>query len=153
MMFANRILAPSERAVITSVAGVYDALESAEEAMRVLDSAGFPIGQITLLSPNREGPGFLATGALAVALLGDIEGVLYQRGAAAWLRQLMAWGVPQDAIHNYEKQVRAGRAVLVAHGGEPETACALRLLGYLDALELRLHAMSRTEWELNIRRG
>ena len=144
---------PRGRAVTYSVVGVYETLELAEEAVRLLDAARFPIGQITLISRNPDGPGLLLTGSLAVQLLGHVEGILYRSGAAGWLRQLMSWGLSPESIQRYERTVRAGRAVLIAHGNGPETTRAHLILTGKDALELHLHPRSQAEGEAAILRG
>jgi hypothetical protein len=141
-----------EKQRISCVVGVYEDLEPAQEALRILDAASFPIGQMTIVVRNREGPGWRLSGALAVVLLGDVEGVLYP-SAAGWLRQLMSWGISLQAIHQYEKRVQGGRALLIAHGDEAITTRALWLLAGKDEIDLQLHPKSRTEWATAILRG
>jgi hypothetical protein len=148
----TRMMYPFDKPRICSVVGVYANLELAEDALRILDAASFPIGQMTIALRNREGPGWRLTGSLAVALLCDVEGVLYP-STAGCLRQLMAWGIPLQAIHDYEKRVQGGYVLLIAHGNEVVTARALRLLAGKDEIELRFHPKSRAEWETAVLRG
>jgi hypothetical protein len=153
MTLVRRAVFPPERALNYSVVGVYETLELAEEAVRILDAARFPIRQITLISRNPEGPGLLLTGALALLLLGHVEEVLFRSGAAGWLRQLMSWGLSPEAIHRYERKVRAGRTVLIAHGTGLQTTRAYLFLTGKDALELHIHPRSQAEAEAAILRG
>jgi hypothetical protein len=152
MMLPSRMIVNCEKPQVSCVIGVYEALEPAEEALRILDAASFPITQITIVTPHRERGGLRLSGSLAMALLGEVEGVLYP-GAAGWLRQLMAWGASVEAIHYYEKRVQSGRALLIAHGDESVTARALWLLAGKEEMELHFHPKSRAEWETAVLRG
>jgi hypothetical protein len=153
MALLRRILDQQERPVSYCLVGVYGDLEAAEEAVRILDAGRFPVGQITLVTRNPEGPGVLLTGSLAVVLLGEVEGVLYWGKAAGWLRQLMAWGLSPEAVRLNERHIQAGHALLIAHGNRLETARALCFLTGNDALELQFHSRSRSEGEAAILRG
>jgi hypothetical protein len=153
MASVSRFIHQAEKTRTSCLAGAYVDLEAAEEAVRLLDAARFPIGQLTIICRNPEGPGLLLTGSLALMLFGSVEAVVSHRGAVGWLRQLMAWGLTPRAIDEYERRVQTGRAVLIAHGSAPQTARARRLLTGKGALALQVHPKSPTEWEEAILRG
>jgi hypothetical protein len=153
MTLLRRILRARERPGAYCLVGVYGDVEAAEEAARLLDAGRFPIGQITLVTQNPVGAGMLLTGSLALRLVGEVEGVVTRGGAAGWLRQLMAWGLSPQAIRLTERHLRAGRALLIAHGRRLEVARAFCQLTGNGALELQLHVSSSSEIEAAILRG
>lgn len=87
-------------------------------------------------------PGFgplLVAGRLAVLLLAGIEGALAGAATGGLLGALANWGVAEKHIFDYEKMVKSGKYLLIAHGNPEEVSNAHAILQGTEAKELRLH--------------
>jgi hypothetical protein len=74
----------------------------------------------------------LLAGPLATALTGAVVG--------GFLGSMAGWGVPEDAIDEYQDRVREGEVLVIAHGDPLTVARADRLLQATSAREVKLHA-------------
>lgn len=107
----------SEKAVI----GVYDSLAKAEAAELRLGDMHLPVGQEYLVSADIEAR--------------RVQGNITAREVASALADA---GVPltEDQIAEYEEVLKAGKLLLVFHGGEEMVAKAYHALGNTDSGEL-----------------
>jgi hypothetical protein len=88
-------------------------------------------------------PGFgplLVVGRLAALLLAGVEGTLAGIGAGALLSALKNWGIAEEHIFDYEKQVQGGKHLVIAYGTAEEVAKAHAILQGTAAGTLRVHA-------------
>lgn len=84
------------------------------------------------------GVGFiLAAGPIATALTGAIVG--------GFLGSMQGWGVKPDRIESYEEKVRAGKVLVIVHGGPRDVAQAVRLLQTTPAESVETHAESPSD--------
>ena len=81
-------------------------------------------------------------GSLAAALAGGVEGALAGAAAGGILSGLAAWGISKQHILKYEETVKAGKYVVVAHGGPEEVGRAEQVLRASQAAEVTAHAGS-----------
>jgi hypothetical protein len=59
----------------------------------------------------------LVGGPLVAAIVGGLESAVVAEGLSAIGAGLVSVGVPTDIVFNYETAIKAGKYVLVAHGG------------------------------------
>ena len=91
-------------------------------------------------------PGFgplLVAGRLAVLLLAGIEGALAGAATGGLLGALSNWGIAEQHIFDYEKMVKSGKYLLIAHGNPKELENAQAIMQESEAKEVRLHTGSQ----------
>jgi hypothetical protein len=85
------------------------------------------------------GPVFVA-GPLAASLLGMMEGGLLGAAGGGLLGAAIGWGVAEDDVAAYEKYLRGGKYLVIAHGIADEVAWAYDVLQRQgETTELSLH--------------
>jgi hypothetical protein len=106
-----------------AVVGVYDSLARAEKAEFRLEEAHLPVGQMTLLAPKVED--------------GQIAGPITAPGVAEAVAEA---GVRLDGaqIMEYERQLQAGKPLVIFAGDADQAARAYRALEHTDNDELTL---------------
>jgi hypothetical protein len=70
----------------------------------------------------------IVLGPLAAALFGGLQGAVVVGGISALAGALMAVGIPRDSVLRYETALKAGKFMLVVHGGAQEIKRAHELL-------------------------
>jgi len=88
-------------------------------------------------------PGFgplLVVGRLAALLLAGVEGTMVGAAAGGLLGALANWGIAEEHILDYEKQLRAGKHLVIAYGTAEEIDKAHAILQGTDAGTLHVHA-------------
>jgi len=93
-------------------------------------------------------PGFgplLVVGRLAALLLAGVEGALIGAASGSFLGALASWGIAEEHILDYEKQVRNGRHMVIAYGTDEEVAQAHAILQGTAAEALRVHTNTGLE--------
>jgi len=89
------------------------------------------VGPLLLAAPVATG----MTGALVGGFLGSMSG----------------WGVHSDHVGEYERMVRSGKVLVVAHGDPTEIARAEQLLRETHPVEMHLHAPDDADSEEIVR--
>ena len=87
-------------------------------------------------------PGFgplLVIGRLAALLVAGVEGTMLGAAAGSLLGSLANWGIAEEHILDYEKQLRAGKHLVIAYGTAEEVDKAHAILQETDASALHLH--------------
>ncbi len=82
----------------------------------------------------------LVAGVGTVFLAGPIGGLLAGAAVGGFLGALAGIGVRDEHIDHYEKCVKDGKVLLIAHGDLPELNKAQAVLKESDSAELHLHA-------------
>jgi hypothetical protein len=85
-------------------------------------------------------PLLMIPGVGAVLLAGPIATALTGAIVGGFLGSMAGWGVPEDAIDEYQQRVREGEVLVIAHGDPLTIARADRLLQATSAREVKLHA-------------
>jgi hypothetical protein len=85
----------------------------------------------------------LVVGRLAGLLLASVEGALAGAAAGSFLGALANWGVAEEHILDYEKQVQGGNYLVIVHGDAEEIAQAHAVLQGTTAGKLHLHASTK----------
>lgn len=88
-------------------------------------------------------PGFgplLVVGRLAALLLAGVEGTMVGAATGSLLGALANWGIAEEHILDYEKQLRAGKHLVIAYGTAEEVAKAHAILWGTDVEALHTHA-------------
>src|SRR5262249_51196623 len=88
-------------------------------------------------------PGFgplLVIGRLAAILLAGVEGTLEGAATGSLLGALATWGIAEEHILDYEKQVREGKHLVIAYGTVEEVDKAHTILQETDVGALHVHA-------------
>jgi hypothetical protein len=70
----------------------------------------------------------LVAGPFGSMLIGAIEGAAVVGGLSALGAGLASIGVPKDSVVRYETAIRAGKYLLIAHGGESDVALAKQII-------------------------
>ena len=78
-------------------------------------------------------------GPLASWIVGALEGATIVGGLNALGAALFSIGIPKDSIVKYETAIKAGKFVLIVHGGADEVAKAKELLGTTQCEEVNEH--------------
>lgn len=81
----------------------------------------------------------LVVGRLAALLLVGVEGALAGVATGSLLGALASWGIAEEHILDYEKQVRSGKHLLIAYGMTEEVEQAHAILQGTDTGALHLH--------------
>ena len=90
-------------------------------------------------------PGFgplLVLGRLAALLLIGVEGALVGVATGSFLGALANWGIAEEHILDYERQVQSGKHLVIAYGTDEEVAKAHAILEGTKVGALRVHAGS-----------
>ena len=88
-------------------------------------------------------PGFgplLVLGRLAALLLIGVEGALVGVATGSFLGALANWGIAEEHILDYERQVQSGKHLVIAYGTDEEVAQAHAILEGTQAGDLHVHA-------------
>jgi len=88
-------------------------------------------------------PGFgplLVVGRLAALLLAGVEGTMVGVAAGSLLGALASWGIAEERILDYEKQLREGKHLVIAYGTAEEVDKAHAILQETDVGALHMHA-------------
>ncbi len=88
---------------------------------------GFMFGSAIFVIPG-VGP-LIVLGPLVGWIAGALEGAVLVGGLSALGAALFSVGIPKDSIIQYEKQLKAGNFLVVAHGTDQELEKAKDLLG------------------------
>jgi len=81
----------------------------------------------------------LVAGVGTVFLAGPIGGLFAGAAVGSFLGAMAGIGVRDEHIGHYEKCVKDGKVLLIAHGNPPELNKAHRVLEESDAAEVHLH--------------
>jgi hypothetical protein len=87
-------------------------------------------------------PGFgplLVVGRLAALLLAGAEGALLGVATGSLLGALANWGIAEEHILDYEKQVQSGKHLVIAYGTAEEVAWAHAILQDTAVGAVRVH--------------
>jgi uncharacterized membrane protein len=88
-------------------------------------------------------PGFgplLVVGRLAALLVAGAEGAMVGAATGSLLGALASWGIAEEHILDYEKQIREGKHLVIAYGTAEEVEKAHAILQETEAGALRVHA-------------
>jgi uncharacterized membrane protein len=88
-------------------------------------------------------PGYgplLVVGRLAALLLAGVEGTMVGAATGSLLGALANWGIAEEYILDYEKQVREGKHLVIAYGTAEEVDKAHAILQETEAGTLHVHA-------------
>lgn len=80
-----------------------------------------------------------------VFLVGPIGGAIMGGITGGFIGAMAGWGVHEHQIQHYERLVRSGNVLVIAHGDPRELANAYRLLGETDPAELHTYSRSDSE--------
>ena len=75
----------------------------------------------------------LVAGPLVTWMVGALEGAIVVAGLSAVGAGLYSLGIPRDSILQYEKAIKAGKFVLLAHGTQSEVTQAHEIIGRTHA--------------------
>ncbi len=81
----------------------------------------------------------LVAGPLVAWLVGALESAVVVGSLSILGAGLYSIGIPKDSVLKYEKAVKVGKYVIVAHGTADEVAHAKEIIDNTDALESDLH--------------
>lgn len=90
-------------------------------------------------------PGFgplVVLGRLAALLLVGVEGALAGAATGSLLGALANWGIAQEHILDYERQVKGGKHLVIVYGTAEEVAKAQAILEETQVGTLRVHTSS-----------
>ena len=85
------------------------------------------------------------TGLGTIFLLGPIGGGILGATTGAFLAGLSGWGVHEEHIHHYQKLIREGKVLVIAHGNPLEVVNADRILKETDPEEIHIYAKTSSE--------
>ena len=84
----------------------------------------------------------VVAGSLASALLGGVEGAVAGAATTGVLGWLFSLGIGKQHILKYEQSVKAGKYLVIAHGGPDEVAKAKQILAGTKPAELNVHGQA-----------
>jgi uncharacterized membrane protein len=87
----------------------------------------------------------MVAGLGLIFLMGPIGGGLVGAMTGAFLGSLSGWGVHEKRIRHYEKLVKAGKALVIAHGNPLQLNEADRMLKETATEELHIYAKTDSE--------
>ncbi len=87
----------------------------------------------------------VVSGMGMVFLAGPIGGGIFGAATGAFLGGLSGWGVHDKRIPHYEKLVKEGKVLVIAHGNPLELVQADRILNELDPAEIHIYAKTDSE--------
>jgi hypothetical protein len=82
----------------------------------------------------------LVGGPLVAAIIAALESAVVVGGVSAIGAGLLSLGVPKDTVLNYERAIKAGKYVLVAHGSAADVDRAREILAATDVESTSVHA-------------
>lgn len=88
-------------------------------------------------------PGYgplLVVGRLAALLVAGVEGTMVGAATGSLLGALASWGIAEEHILDYEKQVREGKHLVIVYGTAEEVDKAQAILQETEAGALHVHA-------------
>jgi uncharacterized membrane protein len=98
---------------------------------------GLLLGSALFIIPG-VGPVMVAGSAVAW-IVGALESALVVGGLSALGAALYSIGIPKDSALKYERSIKAGKYLLIAHGTEEQVESARRILEKTDAEEITVH--------------
>jgi hypothetical protein len=81
----------------------------------------------------------VVAGSLASVLLGGLEGAVAGAAVTGLLGWLTSLGISKQHILKYEQSVKAGKYLVIAHGGPDDVAKAKQILAGTKPAELNVH--------------
>src|SRR5262245_10535715 len=96
------------------------------------------VGVVFLWLPG-VGPVLIA-GRLAALLFAGVEGALAGAASGGFLGALATWGIAEEHILDYERQLQGGKYLVITYGNTEEVATAHAILQGTAARALRVHA-------------
>jgi hypothetical protein len=78
-------------------------------------------------------------GPLVAAVVGGLEGAVVVGGLSAIGAGLYSIGIPKDSVLQYESALKAGKFLLIAHGGKDEIERARSVLAVHKPQALEVH--------------
>lgn len=81
----------------------------------------------------------LVAGPLVSWIVGALEGAIVVGGLSAVGAGLFSLGIPKDSILSYEKALKAGKFVLIAHGSAEDITHAKEILRHTGSETLEYH--------------
>jgi hypothetical protein len=87
----------------------------------------------------------MVSGLGLVFLVGPIGGGLFGSVVGGYLGSFAGWGVHAEHIRHYERCVRDGNVLVIAHGTPLELDRAERILRETDVNEVHLHAKNSAD--------
>jgi hypothetical protein len=84
----------------------------------------------------------LAAGPLVGWIVGALEGAVLVGGLSALGAGLYSIGIPKDSIIEYEKQIKVGKYLLIAHGSQDEVNKTKDALAATSHLGVKEHSLS-----------
>ena len=79
-------------------------------------------------------------GPLVAAVVGGLEGAVVVGGLSAIGAGLYSMGIPKDSVLQYETALKAGKFLLIAHGGKAEVERARSVLAVHKPETVEVHA-------------
>jgi hypothetical protein len=101
---------------------------------------GLLVGAAFLWVPG-VGP-LIVAGSLASAVLGGVEGAVVGAAGAGLLGWLTSLGISKEHILKYEAKVKAGKYLVIAHGGPEEVTKAHAVLAKTAPAEVNVHTQA-----------
>jgi len=98
---------------------------------------GVLFGSAIFLIPG-VGP-MMVGGPLVAWIIGALENALVIGGVSAIGAGLLSVGIPRDSVVKYDTALKAGKFLLIAHGGSDETAGAQDILNRTNPETLENH--------------
>jgi hypothetical protein len=83
----------------------------------------------------------LAGGSLVAAIVAGLENAVVVGGLSAIGAGLYSIGIPKDTIVTYERAIKAGQYLVVAHGTSAEASKARNILSTLKPTDLTDHVV------------
>jgi hypothetical protein len=87
----------------------------------------------------------VVSGLGAIFLAGPIGGGMVGATAGAFLGGMSGWGVHRERIRHYEKLVKDGKVLVIAHGDPIQLVDAQRMMRETDPRELHVYAKTDSE--------
>ncbi len=82
----------------------------------------------------------IVLGPLAATLAGGLQGAVLGGGLAALVGALTAIGVPKDSVLRYETALKAGKFVVIVHGGSDDVRRAKDVLTAAGTSDVQTHS-------------
>ncbi|RUA11135.1 MAG: DUF1269 domain-containing protein [Flavobacteriia bacterium] len=98
---------------------------------------GFLFGAGFFLIPGI-GPVVMA-GPIVSSVVGALEGALVVGGLSALGAALFEIGIPRNSVLKYEKELKADKYLVIAHGTQEEIDKARSIMNYNNEIEVAIH--------------
>ena len=85
------------------------------------------------------------TGLGVIFLVGPIGGGMVGAATGAFLGGLAGWGIHEERIRHYERLVKEGKVLVIAHGNPLELVHADRILKEIDPVEIHVYSKTSSE--------